>query len=354
MERLRAYPHQLSGGMRQRVAIAIALLHKPKLIVADEPTTALDVTIQGQILFEAQRLCRESGTAMIWVTHDLAVVAGLADRIAVMYAGRIVETGSTADVLDHPQHPYTQGLIGSLPSRATAGASRLRQIPGMAPSLLALPPGCAFRAALRARERSMRGGARGHDAAGPSAQPPGALLDARAGGCGAGGRGMSQSTSPGPAAAVAPLVALDQVSQRFGDRGAPGWFERALRQLRLSRPGPVTHAVDSVSLAVQPGEVVGLVGESGCGKSTLGRMAAGLLHPTEGTVRVDGVAWPDMTPAQKLRGASCASRWLPAPVQRRPAPAHRHGARAGGPDPGTGGAATSRCRRWTWPSRRRC
>jgi peptide/nickel transport system ATP-binding protein len=111
---------------------------------------------------------------------------------------------------------------------------------------------------------------------------------------------MSQSTSPGPAAAVAPLVALDQVSQRFGDRGAPGWFERALRQLRLSRPGPVTHAVDSVSLAVQPGEVVGLVGESGCGKSTLGRMAAGLLHPTEGTVRVDGVAWPDMTPAQKL------------------------------------------------------
>ena len=111
---------------------------------------------------------------------------------------------------------------------------------------------------------------------------------------------MSQSTSPGPAAAVAPLVAMDQVSQRFGDRGAPGWFERALRQLRLSRPGPVTHAVDAVSLSVQPGEVVGLVGESGCGKSTLGRMAAGLLHPTEGTVRVDGVAWPDMTPSQQL------------------------------------------------------
>ena len=111
---------------------------------------------------------------------------------------------------------------------------------------------------------------------------------------------MSQPISPQQAGAVAPLVALDQVSQRFGDRGAPGWFERALRQLRLSRPGPVTHAVDSVSLAVQPGEVVGLVGESGCGKSTLGRMVAGLLHPTEGTVRVDGVAWPDMTPAQKL------------------------------------------------------
>ncbi len=144
-ERLRAYPHQFSGGMRQRVAIAIALLHKPKLIVADEPTTALDVTIQGQILFEAQRLCRESGTAMIWVTHDLAVVAGLADRIAVMYAGRIVETGSTADVIERPMHPYTKGLIGSVPSQNTRG-HKLTQIPGMTPSLLKLPRGCAFKA----------------------------------------------------------------------------------------------------------------------------------------------------------------------------------------------------------------
>ena len=144
-ERLRAYPHQFSGGMRQRVAIAIALLHKPKLIVADEPTTALDVTIQGQILFEAQRLCRESGTAMIWVTHDLAVVAGLADRIAVMYAGRIVEMGRTADVIERPMHPYTKGLIGSVPSQNTRG-HKLAQIPGMTPSLLALPRGCDFKA----------------------------------------------------------------------------------------------------------------------------------------------------------------------------------------------------------------
>jgi peptide/nickel transport system ATP-binding protein len=143
-ERLRAYPHQFSGGMRQRVAIAIALLHKPKLIVADEPTTALDVTIQGQILFEAQRLCRESGTSMIWVTHDLAVVAGLADRIAVMYAGRIVETGRTADVIERPLHPYTKGLIGSVPSQNTRG-HKLAQIPGMTPSLLKLPAGCSFK-----------------------------------------------------------------------------------------------------------------------------------------------------------------------------------------------------------------
>ena len=144
-ERLRSYPHQFSGGMRQRVAIAIALLNKPDLIIADEPTTALDVTIQGQILFEAQKLCSETGTSMIWITHDLAVVAGLADRISVMYGGRIVEQGAISDVLDHPVHPYTRGLLGSVPGHNTRG-QRLYQIPGMAPSLLNLPQGCTFQA----------------------------------------------------------------------------------------------------------------------------------------------------------------------------------------------------------------
>ncbi|MCA3419183.1 MAG: ABC transporter ATP-binding protein [Alphaproteobacteria bacterium] len=144
-ERLKAYPHQFSGGMRQRVAIAIALLHEPQLIIADEPTTALDVTIQGQILAEVQKLCANTGTSMIWITHDLSVVAGLADDIAVMYAGRIVEKGAVGEVLDKPLHPYTHGLIGSVPSRNKRGEA-LRQIPGMTPSLLNLPPGCAFRA----------------------------------------------------------------------------------------------------------------------------------------------------------------------------------------------------------------
>ncbi len=142
-ERVSAYPHQLSGGMRQRVAIAIALLNKPDLIIADEPTTALDVTIQGQILFEMQKLARESGTALIWITHDLSVIAGLADEICVMYAGRIVEHGSVDQVLDAPLHPYTHGLIDSVPSRNRRGKP-LRQIPGMTPSLLNLGPGCAF------------------------------------------------------------------------------------------------------------------------------------------------------------------------------------------------------------------
>ena len=144
-ERLKAYPHQFSGGMRQRVCIAIALLNKPDLIVADEPTTALDVTIQGQILYEVQKLCREMSTALIWITHDLSVVAGLADRICVMYAGKIVESGTVDEVLDAPLHPYTRGLIRSVPSQNPRGRP-MSQIPGMTPSLLNLPSGCAFQA----------------------------------------------------------------------------------------------------------------------------------------------------------------------------------------------------------------
>ena len=143
-ERLKQYPHEFSGGMRQRVAIAIALLHRPQLIIADEPTTALDVTVQGQILYEMQRLVRETGAALMWITHDLSVVAGLADRVAVMYAGKIVEQGLAADVLYAPRHPYTQGLLDSVPAN-NLGRARLRQIPGMTPSLARLPQGCSFR-----------------------------------------------------------------------------------------------------------------------------------------------------------------------------------------------------------------
>ena len=141
--RLSAYPHEFSGGMRQRVAIAIALLHRPAVIVADEPTTALDVSIQAQIVAEMRSLAREYGVAMIWISHDLAIVSAIASRILVMYAGRIVEQGPAAAVLRSPRHPYTRGLIDSLPS-ATSPGRPLAQIPGAMPSLLGLPPGCAF------------------------------------------------------------------------------------------------------------------------------------------------------------------------------------------------------------------
>ena len=142
--RLKQFPHEFSGGMRQRVAIAIALLNEPELIIADEPTTALDVTIQAQILYEVQTLARETGTAVIWITHDLAVVAELADRVAVMYAGRIVEIGAAGVVLDRPRHPYTLGLLQSSAAMVEPG-ERLHQIDGMAPRIDSRPSGCPFR-----------------------------------------------------------------------------------------------------------------------------------------------------------------------------------------------------------------
>ena len=142
--RLRQYPHEFSGGMRQRVAIAIALLNSPDLIIADEPTTALDVTIQSQILYEVQKLARETGTAILWITHDLAIVAELADRVAVMYAGQIVESGPADDVLDRPRHPYTLGLLKSSTGTVQPG-ERLHQIDGNAPRIDARPSGCPFR-----------------------------------------------------------------------------------------------------------------------------------------------------------------------------------------------------------------
>ncbi len=142
-QRIDHYPHQFSGGMRQRVVIALALAANPRLIIADEPTTALDVSIQAQIIALLKRLCREHGTAIMLVTHDMGVIAETADRVAVMYAGRLVEVGPIAEVIARPQHPYTAGLMGAIP--AIGGArDRLAQIDGSMPRLSALPSGCAF------------------------------------------------------------------------------------------------------------------------------------------------------------------------------------------------------------------
>jgi peptide/nickel transport system ATP-binding protein len=142
-QRIDHYPHQFSGGMRQRVVIALALAARPQLVVADEPTTALDVSIQAQIISLLKRLCREQGTAVMLVTHDMGVIAETADRVAVMYAGRIAEIGPVADVIHRPRHPYTVGLMGSIPSIGGHRAE-LAQIDGAMPRLNAIPRGCAF------------------------------------------------------------------------------------------------------------------------------------------------------------------------------------------------------------------
>ena len=143
-ERLDSYPHQFSGGMRQRVVISIAMARNPALLIADEPTTALDVTIQAQVLTLMRNLCREHGTAMILITHDIALVGQCCDQIAVMYAGHLVERGPAEAIIRTPRHPYTQGLLGSIPG-GQARRKRLVQIPGMMPNLIDLPEGCPFR-----------------------------------------------------------------------------------------------------------------------------------------------------------------------------------------------------------------
>lgn len=143
-KRMQSYPHELSGGMKQRIVIAIALLNNPKLLIADEPTTALDVTIQAQILYLMKQLSKDFGSSLILITHDIAVVSQLCDKIAVMYAGRIVEYGSKEDIIFSPKHPYTKGLIECLP-KLDDTKDRLYQIPGIMPSLLNLPQGCYFK-----------------------------------------------------------------------------------------------------------------------------------------------------------------------------------------------------------------
>jgi peptide/nickel transport system ATP-binding protein len=142
-ERIEHYPHQFSGGMRQRVVIALALAAEPKLLIADEPTTALDVSIQAQIIALLKRICREQGTAVMLITHDMGVIAETADRVAVMYAGRLAEVGPVAEIIHRPRHPYTVGLMGSIPS-ICARPERLAQIDGAMPRLDAIPGGCAF------------------------------------------------------------------------------------------------------------------------------------------------------------------------------------------------------------------
>ena len=285
-QRIDHYPHQFSGGMRQRVVIALALAAEPKLIIADEPTTALDVSIQAQIISLLRRLCRDRGTSVLLITHDMGVISETADRMAVMYAGRIAEVGPVSDVIHRPGHPYTVGLMGSIPAVGDV-RDRLEQIDGAMPRLDAIPAGCAFhprcgaalprcrieRPELTKTGRTMAACWRADAGPGPFKG-----IQIRASGNGA------PLLSPAPEASApgtAPLVRADGLGKSF-DVSAP-WLSRVLsggsRQL--------LHAVDDVSFEIARGETLALVGESGCGKSTVARMLVGLHRPSTGRVVID-------------------------------------------------------------------
>ena len=259
-ERARDYPHQLSGGMRQRVMIAMALSCNPRLLIADEPTTALDVTIQAQILELLGSLKQRLGMAMMLITHDLGVVAQRAERMLVMYAGRIVEEGPSEAVLSNPGHPYTRGLVASQPEFGRRGQP-LRTIPGMVPEAHRFAGGLPLPRPLRARAAGVR--ARRSGAASLWTRPA---------------RRVHRHERPGEEAPVSePLVSARGLKRYFRIGG--GVFSSGKSEVR---------AVDGVDIDIFPGETLGIVGESGSGKSTLGRLLLRLLEPTEGRVSFAG------------------------------------------------------------------
>jgi peptide/nickel transport system ATP-binding protein len=290
---IQEYPHQFSGGMRQRIMIAIALMANPSLLVADEPTSALDVTLEAQIIHLIRGLRDELGTAIVYITHDLGVVAGLCDRLIVMYAGNIVESGDIYDVFEEPRHPYTRALLRSHPARSVA-AEWLRTIPGRVPSLRELPPGCKFatrcqhaseichtaepeyieidgqRVLCHALQPDWDGSpVRGEEtelAAVPPETPEGAEPSRRVE-----RRGDSKEV----------VVETEELRTHFRDHVG------GLGQI-LGEEGGVVRAVDGVDVQVRRGETLALVGESGSGKTTLGRTILRLVTPTDGRVVVGG------------------------------------------------------------------
>ena len=284
-ERVSSYPHQLSGGMRQRVMIAMALACEPKLLIADEPTTALDVTIQKQILELIDDLRRRLGMAVILVTHDLGVIAGRADRAVVMYAGKVVETTTTARLFANPRHPYTEALFGALPEKAADETERLYSIPGMPPDLTMPPPGCRFAARCRyvqdrcvGEEPALEGDSWDHafrcffpvGKAGTEAET-GRLEVAEI-------AHERRERVPRPEDGDGFLLRADGLVKNFAVTSG------AVLQRRI---GEVS-AVADVSFSIRPGATFGMVGESGCGKTTIGRLIAGLERANQGSIVLDG------------------------------------------------------------------
>jgi peptide/nickel transport system ATP-binding protein len=289
--RLEQYPHQLSGGMRQRVMIAIGLACNPKLIIADEPTTALDVTIQAQILELMKDLSRRLNIALIIITHNLGVVARYADRVNVMYAAHIIEHGSADDIFLRPLHPYTIGLMRSVPRLDLPRGVKLETIEGLPPDLRSPPPGCRFAPRCRYRldtcvatDVIMRDLAPGHGTTCIRADEivAGALLH------------DAPPTVPAAAATTVataePILKVEALRKYFAvPLSGSGVFSSKIATVK---------AVDDVSFEIAPGETLGLVGESGCGKTTVGRTVLKLEEPTDGTIRFTGADITHRTPKQ--------------------------------------------------------
>jgi peptide/nickel transport system ATP-binding protein len=282
-ERIGEYPHQFSGGMRQRVMIAMALACEPKLLIADEPTTALDVTIQKQILELIDDLRRRLGMAVIMVTHDLGVIAGRADRVAVMYAGKVVETTGTSALYGNPRHPYTEALFQALPEKSAETRERLYSIPGAPPDLVNPPQGCRF--APRCRYANDRCRSEPPELSGETTAhtyrcfyPVGAREKTVAGQLTV----VEPLAQPEAEAAPAPVVGPVVLSARDLVKDFP------VTKGMLQRRAGTVSAVAGVSFDIRKGETLGLVGESGCGKTTIGRMLVGLETPTSGTISFAG------------------------------------------------------------------
>jgi peptide/nickel transport system ATP-binding protein len=281
--RLDQYPHQFSGGMRQRVMIAIGLACNPKLLIADEPTTALDVTIQAQILSLMKDLTRELNIALVLITHNLGIVARYADRVNVMYAARMAEQGSARSVFALPLHPYTAGLLRSVPRLDRPRGEKLETIEGAPPNLLAPPPGCRFAPRCPLRIEAC-----------VEVLPP--LVDIEPGHSSAcirageiaraGSGGMAMYAAPGPAAVTRVTEQADE-PPLLEVRGLKTYFETSTG-LGLSGTRGVVRAADDVSFFVRRGETVGLVGESGCGKTTVGRTLLRLEKSTAGEIVFHG------------------------------------------------------------------
>ena len=278
--RIDAYPFEMSGGMRQRVMIAMALSCSPRLVIADEPTTALDVTIQAQIVELLKDLTAETGAAMLFITHDLGLVARFANKVGVMYAGKLVEFGSAADVFARPRHPYTQSLLRTIPKPSGAERERLLQIPGFPPDMRDPPAGCAFRErcaaahdACAARAPDLTYRVADHSAA---CFLPNGLDDAPAPQTQRGARTQATAREPVPQQDV---LELHNLRKHFERKSMLPWVKPA-----------TVHALNGVSLRMRRGETLGVVGESGCGKSTLARLLLGLDAPTSGEIFVAGVA----------------------------------------------------------------